>query len=168
MEVWDIYDKDFNKTGKTKLRGEKLEDDEFHLVINAWICNDRGEYLISQRTANKTHPLMWECTGGSAITGETPLQACVREIKEELGIDIRVDTAQFIGKINRYFLGHPDILFVYKFMDNSPISAVKSQPEEVNDAMWADADTIKKLLKMGKFDANTFMKEATGIDPEDL
>ncbi len=163
MEVWDIYDKNFKKLGYTKIRGEHLDDNEFHLVINAWIVNDKGEYLITQRNAKKSHPYMWECTGGSALSGETPLQACAREIKEELGIDINIDTAQFVGQINRYYTGCPDILMVYRFTDNSPISNVHVQEEEVMDVMWASVDTIMDLLANKKFEANAFMREAIGI-----
>lgn len=32
-ELWDVYDKSRNKIGTIK-RGEKLNDDEFHLVVN--------------------------------------------------------------------------------------------------------------------------------------
>lgn len=66
-EYWDIYDKNFEKINKTVKRGDKLKDDEYHLVINAWIVNSKGEFLITQRVETKPHPLMWECTGGSAI-----------------------------------------------------------------------------------------------------
>ena len=41
-EYWDIYDKNFEKINKTVKRGDKLEDDEYHLVINAWIVNSKG------------------------------------------------------------------------------------------------------------------------------
>lgn len=163
MEIWDIYDQNGNKKGYTKKRGEHLNDDEYHLVINAWIKNHKGEYLITQRSANKSHPLMWECTGGSALAGETPLQACAREIKEELGIDIDTNTAKFVGKINRYYTGCPDILMVYTFVDNSPLTKVRVQEEEVMDVMWASVDTILNLLENGKFEANAFMKESIGI-----
>ena len=69
-EYWDIYNKNFEKINKRVKRGDKLEDDEYHLVINAWIVNSKGEFLITQRVATKPHPLMWECTGGSAIEGD--------------------------------------------------------------------------------------------------
>lgn len=60
MEYWDLYDKDKNKLNKTVKRGDYLSDDEYHLVVNAWIMNDKNEFLISQRSANKKHPLMWD------------------------------------------------------------------------------------------------------------
>ena len=51
MELWDLYTKDRVPTGQTHVRGEKLPDDLFHLVVHVWIKNSRGQYLISQRAA---------------------------------------------------------------------------------------------------------------------
>ena len=88
MEMWDLYDKDKNMLERKAVRGEKLNKGEFHLVVNVWIENDKNELLVSQRAANRTYPLQWECTGGSALMGETSIDAAIREAKEELGIDI--------------------------------------------------------------------------------
>lgn len=160
MEKWDLYDKDFNKLSKTANRGDKLADDEYHMVVNAWIINDKGEFLITQRSPNKAHAYKWECTGGSALFGETDINACVREIKEELGIDIDVSSSRFLGSAHRYYVGCPDILRVYIFKDNTAIEDVKIQVEEVMDAMWATKDEILKLVEAGKFEANPYLIEA--------
>jgi isopentenyldiphosphate isomerase len=163
MEKWDLYDKDFNKLTKTAFRGDKLADDEYHMVINAWIINSENKFLITQRSPNKAHPCMWECTGGSALFGETDIDACVREIKEELGIDIDVSTAKFLGSAHRYYVGCPDILRVYIFKDNTPIEKVKIQEEEVMNAMWATKEEILELVETGKFEGNPYLKEALDI-----
>lgn len=57
-EYWDLYDYKKNKINKVVKRGDKLKNDEFHLVSNAWIKNSKGEFLITQRVATKPHPLM--------------------------------------------------------------------------------------------------------------
>ena len=49
MEIWDILDENGNKTGRTIIRGEKLEVDEYHLVVHIWIINSNGEILIQKR-----------------------------------------------------------------------------------------------------------------------
>lgn len=159
MEKWDLYDKDFHKLNKTANRGDTLNDDEYHMVVNAWIINNKNEFLITQRSPNKSHPYMWECTGGSALIGESDIDACIREIKEELGIDIDISTAQFIGSINRYYAGCPDILRVYLFKDNTPIEKITIQEEEVMDVMWANKNKLLELYNSGKFEANAYFKE---------
>lgn len=66
-ELWELYDKDKNKINKIVKRGDKLNDDEFHIVVNVWIKNKNNEFLITQRSINKSFPLIWETTGGSAL-----------------------------------------------------------------------------------------------------
>lgn len=160
MEKWDLYDINFNKLPKTAVRGDELSDDEHHLVVNAWIVNDKNQFLITQRCKDKPHALMWECTGGSAVAGESDINACVREIKEEVGIDIDISSAKFLGMERRYYKGCPDLLRVYIFKDNTPLENVKIQVEEVSDAMWADKETIKQMVENGTFMANPFLEKA--------
>lgn len=164
MEYWDLYDYNGKKKNKIAIRGNKLNNDDFHLVVNAWIINDRGEFLITQRNANKSHPLMWECTGGSALLGENSLQAATREIKEELGIDINTDDAIYIGETRRFYENCPDILQVWLFKSNVSIKDVVIQEEEVNDVMWASRDKILELLKEKKFEANAFFNKVINLN----
>lgn len=160
MEKWDIYNSKKEKTGKQVFRGDKLNDNEFHLVINAWIVNDKNQFLITQRAPNKSYPLMWECTGGSALAGENGLQACIREIKEELNLDVDKNNVNLIGSALRYFKGCPDILEVYIFKSNAKIEDIKIQEDEVNDVMWASKDEILKLYNDKKFEASLFFMNA--------
>ncbi len=104
MEYWDIYDEFKNKTGKVLKRGDKLNDDEYHLVTNAWIKNSKGEFLITQRSSTKAHPLMWECTGGSAVLGEDTYMAAMWASSDK--IRILYDNNMF--EANAYF---EDIVF---------------------------------------------------------
>ena len=52
-------------------------------------CECERRYLISQRAASRlSYPLMWECVGGSVLRGESSVDGAVREVKEEVGIDL--------------------------------------------------------------------------------
>ena len=96
LEIWDLYDKNRKIIGE-QIRGEKLPQNTFHLVVHVWIKNKDGKYLISQRSAKrKTHPLMWECPGGAVLKGESSLEAAVRETKEEVGIDLKNRKGQLL------------------------------------------------------------------------
>ncbi len=159
MEYWDLYDENRHKLNKKAKRGDYLQDGEYHLVVNAWIKNSKGEFLITQRSANKSHPLMWECTGGSALMGEESLEAAKREVKEELGIDISDVEGIFIGSTNRYYEGCPDILDVWLFNYDVSLDKVKIQKEEVNDVKWASRKTIKELYDQKKFEANAYFED---------
>ena len=90
MEIWDAYDKDLNKIeGKTLIRGEEASfpDDVYHLVCDILVKHKDGTYLLMQRDPQKAYGSLWEASaGGSALKGESPLEAAKRELKEETGI----------------------------------------------------------------------------------
>lgn len=156
VEYWDLYNANKEKLGKVVRRGDYLKDDEYHIVVNAWIKNSEGKYLISQRTANKTHPLMWETTGGSILKGESSISGVIREVKEELNVDLFPSQGQLIGSATRYYKGCPDILDVYLFEVDDSEFDIQIQKEEVNDYKWASSQEIKKMYDDGKFEATLF------------
>lgn len=88
MELWDAYDKDFNKIeDMTLVRGEEIPAGVFHLVCDIIVRHTEGEYLLMKRDPRKHFGGMWEATaGGAAIHNETPLECAVRELREETGI----------------------------------------------------------------------------------
>jgi 8-oxo-dGTP diphosphatase len=59
------------------------------LVVAGLVVRD-GEVLISQRRADQSLPLQWEFPGGKVEPGEAPVDALVRELREELGIEVAV------------------------------------------------------------------------------
>lgn len=59
------------------------------LVTAAAMIDAAGRVLIAQRPANKQLGGLWEFPGGKVETGEAPEAALVRELKEELGVDVQ-------------------------------------------------------------------------------
>ena len=51
MELWDVYDVNRNYTGKVIDRhsDEKLNEGEYHLVVEAIIINSKAELLLNKR-----------------------------------------------------------------------------------------------------------------------
>lgn len=150
-EFWDIYDKNRKPTGRTVERGKPMRQDEYHIVVNVWIRNSKGQWLISKRTANKHFPLLWEPTGGSAVAGESSFDAALRETREELGIELDPKKGNLFTTALRQYKKFPDFLDVWVFEHECGIESVTLQPGETCGAMWATSAEIKQLAQNGEF-----------------
>lgn len=74
MELWDVYDENRKLTGKTHERGVPLGPGEYHIIADVWTVNQRSEILLTRRHPDKPYGLLWECTGGSVLTGENSVE----------------------------------------------------------------------------------------------
>lgn len=63
---------------------------ERKLVVAGLIIGDDGRVLITQRRADQSLPLQWEFPGGKVEPGEAPVAALVRELREEIGVEVAV------------------------------------------------------------------------------
>lgn len=153
MELWDLYNENREPTGETHIRGP-MPENKYHIVIHAWITDGNGKYLISQRAADRsTFPLMWECVGGSVISGETSIEGAVREIKEEVGIDVTEHDGKLVfSKIRKTVNGKRfnDFIDVYLFKYNGDVCLENATTQEVRQVKWMTADEIKVLYDSGK------------------
>ena len=146
MEKWDLYTKYREKTGREHVRGEKIPEGFYHLVVHVWIRNCKGEYLISQRSANRlTSPLMWECVGGSVLIGESSIDGALREVKEEVGLDLEPETGKILfTKIRSTF---NDIVDVWLFEYDGDLHLDDATTDEVSDCRWMTVSEIRKLYE---------------------
>ncbi|MBA2652239.1 MAG: 8-oxo-dGTP diphosphatase MutT [Tatlockia sp.] len=70
-------------------------------VAVALILDEKQRVLITQRPAHASHGGFWEFPGGKLEAGELPSEALIREIKEEVGLDI-LDHS-FLGSITHNY-----------------------------------------------------------------
>lgn len=64
-----------------------------HLHVACAIIEQEGKVLAAQRSPAMTLPLKWEFPGGKIEADESPEECLIRELKEELGISVFIDTA---------------------------------------------------------------------------
>lgn len=155
MELWDIYDKEKKRTGKTMKRNDwHMKEGEYHLSVLGVISRSDGKFLITKRAEDKAWaPGWWEVSGGAAVAGETSEDAIQREIREETGLD--VSDAQG-GLLFTYRRDNPDegdnyFVDVYRFYKEFAEEDIALQQEETTNFMIADLDQIKAFAEQGIF-----------------
>ncbi len=155
MELWDIYDENKVRTGRTMKRNDWcLKKGEYHLTVLGVIKRPDGKYLITQRSDDKSWaPGWWEVSGGAAQAGEASEDAVKREIREETGLDVSDAKGGFLFSYQRENLEEGDNYFVdvYLFEMDFTEGDVKPQPEETKGFMIADLDKIKEFADKGEF-----------------
>ncbi len=145
MEYWDVYDKKGKWKRRVIKKGERLKNDEYHIIVEGWILRDDGNFIIQRRALDKkSFAGMWYCSaGGSVISRETPKEGMVREFKEELGIDISEDELS----LKRIITERNTIFYIYLVRKNISLDEITLQEEEVMDVDLADPNKIKKMVE---------------------
>lgn len=145
-EYWDLYDADRKPLGRTIKRGDAFADGEYYVCCEIWIQNSEGQFLMTQRHPDKKAGGLWEFTGGGVLAGETTKQAAVRELGEELGVQIEESELSLLEvyRQRNYFM---DIFVVKKDID---ITMLVLQPEEVVDAKWVSHEELLQMIEEKK------------------
>jgi len=63
----------------------------YPLLVTAAFIEHGGKLLLTRRKSNVPYPLLWEFPGGKVEPGEDPHDGIIREIREELAIEIVVE-----------------------------------------------------------------------------
>ncbi len=94
------------------------------LVAAMALVDTDGRVLLAKRPDGKAMAGLWEFPGGKLLPGETPEAALIRELKEELGLDITESClAPFTFASHRYEDFHLLMpLFLCRVWDGTPVA----------------------------------------------
>ena len=142
-EIWDVYDADRRRTGKTVVREQSWGFEKYHLIVHVCIFYPYGRMLIQKR-AHEKHAWanLWDVSaGGSALAGEDSYQAAEREVKEELGLSLDLKNNRPHLSIN-YERGFDDFYTVIRDLDPDRLVL---QQEEVAEVRWATLEEVRRM-----------------------
>ncbi len=154
-ELWDVYDKDRNLTGRLHRRGDYLPEGDYHLTVHVWMLNSLGEFLLTKRSPNKGFPNMWESTGGSALAGDDSLTAALREVREETGLTLQPNSGACLIRKR-----HDDhFTDVWLFRQDFSLDDVVLLEGETCAVMYADRAKLLELNKDGLLVPYTYLDQ---------
>lgn len=149
MELWDLFDADRLPTGRTGARQDGLVDGQLHVVVHVCLFNAAGQMLIQQRTMMKEDwPGLWDFTvGGSVHAGENSREGAMREVREELGIELDLNGSRPNFTFN-FEYGFDDFYLLRREVDLAQLAVPN---EEVERVRWADLDEVLDLIRTNQF-----------------
>jgi len=108
------------------------------IVAAAVIERSDGRLLIGQRKSDDRHPLKWEFPGGKVERGETPVEALVRELQEELCIHAEI--GREIVRYEHRIPNRPPILLIF-----FKVSSYTGEPQACafEQIQWEDRERLR-------------------------
>lgn len=126
----------------------------------AWIyLKDRK--ILSTRSKGKD---VWYIPGGKREQGESDQQALVREIKEELSVDLLPETLQYAGTFKAQAHGKPEGVFVQMTCYYGDFTGIVKPSAEIEEMTYCTSSVNKNLLSPVDVIIFSWLKERDLID----
>jgi len=109
---------------------------ESRQLVSAGLILAEEMVLICQRPPGKHLAGLWEFPGGKVKPGESPQQALIREIREELQVEVRIGRPYEIIHYAYEFGSFLVMVFLAEIVEGQPEAIEHSQ------ILWADAEVL--------------------------
>lgn len=152
-EYFDLLDENGNKTGKIKLRTEVHRDGDWHKAVHIWIINNKGDVLLQRRCATKdSNPNMLDISSaGHLSAGDDSLTGAIRELKEELNLDVSKEELQFIKTLKRsskytstFINNEFDDLYILR--TDKTLNDMEFQEDEISEIFFVPYKQFKEMV----------------------
>lgn len=140
-------------------RGEKVNP-IFLQGVSCFVVNSKGQVLLEVRANTELTPGKVDLVSGHVDGSETPSMAIIRELREEVGIDVRDNTKvrktnvlskplafkSSSGKARMFFID-----FYFYYLPDDELSKIGDfQQEEVQSLKWVDMDQVFEMMRSKK------------------
>ncbi|WP_041633251.1 NUDIX hydrolase [Maribacter sp. HTCC2170] len=139
-ELVDILDDEGNFTDQTTMKSKAHKHGLFHPTVHVWFYTKNARVLIQQRGEFKdTHPLLWDVSvAGHIGAGEDFEISAIREVSEEIGLEITKNQLQKIGVFKSVQKHNEELIdcefhHTYLCELKVPLNQLKKQDSEVED-----------------------------------
>lgn len=141
----------------------KMPPSDFHATVEVAGCfiSCQGKLLYLKRHPEKPQGNTWGVPAGKLEKGEDPLSAVIREIKEEVGIDLEINRLKHHGALYCR-LGKLDYIFHLFSTGYETFPSLHIAEDEHLEASWVTYEEALKLpLIVGGADALEFYRQTS-------
>ena len=138
-----------------------MEREKFLSSIYLIIKNEQGEILLQRRQGTKLWPGFLALPAGHIDEGENAYEATLREAKEELGIDIKIEDIVDTFVVNRKNKSLPPYYDVYFEIAKYEGKIKINEPEKCSELVWCSPNALPE--DMIDFEKEAIENNANGI-----
>lgn len=181
MEIIDIVDENGNPTGETVDREIAHAQGLRHRTAHVWLLRNRGgeiQVLLQKRSLNKdSHPDCYDISSAGHIpAGVDYIPSALRELKEELGLDVDADELHYCGQRHIFFkeaFHHREFVDnqvsnVYYVWKDVELEQLTLQASEVDDVLWMGLAQCKRAVRENLFEHCIVMEELDMLPQEHI
>ena len=151
-ELVEILDEDGKFTDDVKPKKAAHKYGYWHQASQIWIYNSKGEILLQKRAKDKdSYPGLWDISvAGHVSAHETPENAALREMREEIGVELKTNELKKIDvrkdslKIPELDWNNNEFVHVFLWRFNGNINKLKLLDGEVESL---------KFISLGKLES---------------
>ena len=155
-EFLNIIDDRARITSASKPRSLVHRDGELHPTVHIWMIKrrDMGVFVLLQKRAHEKdiNPDCYDVSAAGHVSqGDEFRYTALKEVHEELGLDIERSKLEFIGlKKAEYSKGDihdNELVAVYICRESINIEDLVLQSSEVSEVCWAEIDELLSIMK---------------------
>ena len=159
-EFLNLIDSHSRLTHSAKPRSLVHRDGDLHPTVHIWLIKrrDMGIYVLLQKRSPEkdVNPDRYDVSAAGHVSqGGEFRHAAVRELKEELGIEITGEKLELIGLINHRTqygdINDNELSAVYLCRENIDTENLVLQSSEVSEVCWAEIDEMISCMKNADF-----------------
>jgi len=150
-ELIDILHTNGKPTGITAMKSKVHQKGLFHATVHIWFYTTDGEILIQKRAITKNvYPGLWDVSvAGHIGAGEAILDSAIREVKEEIGLEITENQLLKIGvfkSVQKHSEQLIDCEYHHTFLSElkMPLENLTKQQSEVDDLKLVSIKQFEK------------------------
>jgi len=147
MELLEYFDEENKNSLGVCERDLVHKDNLWHREVAVWIMNEKNELLLQRRSAKKKQGAnKLSITAGHVDVKEDEAVSAVREVKEEIGLDIDLTDLIFIDIYRNQQENNYCFSYTYLVKTNKKIEEMKIQEDEVSELKYISIGELEDRI----------------------